>query len=641
MSNRLYPTWDQLETMHNPLTNGEKALIEYLDKYLPGDDQWKEGDSLLNYKGWLIFAQPFLNGTRPDVIIFNPQVGLVIYEVKDWNLNNYEVDVDENKSKKGRLFVHDKRGKYEIKSPIKQVEHYKEVLIGQLIPNIGENIDDNNKNFGLIKTGVYFHNSTTEKCQSLFSSMDSIVLKSFFPFFGFDTLKEDTIDIIVPDIKRNKSIFWKNEWNKDILFWLKPPYHSIEQGKVLTLKGLQNRIAEPQRGHFRVRGVAGSGKTQALAYRAAKLASLGYQVLVISFNITLWHYIKDMIARAPFNFSWDKFVFTHFHGFCKDRLNEFGEKWPEGNGDNYFFKEVIPDAVKKAIQGRNYQKFDAILIDEGQDYEYEWYSMLDEHFLNSRNELLIVSDKRQNIFQRELDWLDKRVTRQGLEKFGDYIDLTTSYRLPPKVSVMANEFATQFGLNQELKVVKTDNAPPLFYTEHIVWKNINHKDWLEEIYDSFKRLKREEESASDIVFLLPNHKIGMEAVDFFKTDQKIEVNHVFEIKNKNVVTNSFSQNYNGKTSHYHKKAFWQGDSRIKMCTIHSFKGWELDNIVLFIPNLSRNSFLSFNEKSEDEYINWDMLVYTAITRTKKNLIVLNANPKYNEFGNNYPQNWNE
>ena len=47
--------------MHNPLTNGEKALIEFLDTYLPGDDQWKEGDSLLNYKGWLIFAQPFLN----------------------------------------------------------------------------------------------------------------------------------------------------------------------------------------------------------------------------------------------------------------------------------------------------------------------------------------------------------------------------------------------------------------------------------------------------------------------------------------------------------------------------------------------------------------------------------------------------
>lgn len=88
MSNRLYPTREQIDKMHNPLTNGEKALIEFLDTYLPGDDQWKEGDSLLNYKGWLIFAQPFLNGTRPDVIIFNPQVGVVIYEVKDWNLDN-------------------------------------------------------------------------------------------------------------------------------------------------------------------------------------------------------------------------------------------------------------------------------------------------------------------------------------------------------------------------------------------------------------------------------------------------------------------------------------------------------------------------------------------------------------------------
>src|SRR3989344_5607802 len=137
LENRLYPTWQQLEEQNNPLTAGEKALLKYLDTYLPKDTQWKSGDKLENYKGWLIFAQPFLNGTRPDIIIFNPQVGLVIYEVKDWNLDNYEW-------KKGEgLFVNDGRGSYPVKSPIDQVEHYKEKLIGQLVPSIGEAIDQN------------------------------------------------------------------------------------------------------------------------------------------------------------------------------------------------------------------------------------------------------------------------------------------------------------------------------------------------------------------------------------------------------------------------------------------------------------------------------------------------------------------
>ena len=90
MSNRIYPNWDQLNLMHNPLTEGERALIEFLDEKLPKDSAWKEGDNLKDYKGQLIFAQPYLNGTRPDVVIFNPQVGMVIYEVKDWHLNSYE-----------------------------------------------------------------------------------------------------------------------------------------------------------------------------------------------------------------------------------------------------------------------------------------------------------------------------------------------------------------------------------------------------------------------------------------------------------------------------------------------------------------------------------------------------------------------
>lgn len=129
MENRLYPTWEQLEQQNNPLTAGEKSLIKYLDTYLPKDLNWKKEQGLKNYNGWLIFAQPFLNGTRPDIIIFDPQVGLVIYEVKDWDLDNYEW-------KKGKgLFVNDGRGSYPVKNPIDQVEHYKERLIGQLVPN--------------------------------------------------------------------------------------------------------------------------------------------------------------------------------------------------------------------------------------------------------------------------------------------------------------------------------------------------------------------------------------------------------------------------------------------------------------------------------------------------------------------------
>ena len=72
---RIFPTWDQIRSIKTPLTAGEFALINYLDKYLP--------------QTWNIFVQPFFNGDRPDVVIINPKIGVMIFEVKDWKRNIY------------------------------------------------------------------------------------------------------------------------------------------------------------------------------------------------------------------------------------------------------------------------------------------------------------------------------------------------------------------------------------------------------------------------------------------------------------------------------------------------------------------------------------------------------------------------
>ncbi|MNY72039.1 hypothetical protein D3C86_2105030 [compost metagenome] len=63
-----------------------------------------------------------------------------------------------------------------------------------------------------------------------------------------------------------------------------------------------------------------------------------------------------------------------------------------------------------------------------------------------------------------------------------------------------------------------------------------------------------------------------------------------------------------------------GDGRLKMCTIHSYKGWESLNIVLFIP------------PSHPDLEALDAIVYTAMTRARQKLYVLNAHPRYASFG---------
>lgn len=612
MFSRLIPSWEQIKDFKQPLTDGEAHLLKFLDDTLKKDETFKEGDDKAKYNGWLIFVQPFLNGSRPDIIIFNPNVGVQIIEVKDWNLNNYSFD--KNSMGKWDFYVTDSKGSYPIKSPVKQVEYYKEKLTGQLIPQIGEEIDKNVQRYGLIKTSIYFHKATTEDAQELFKHQ--VKNYTHFPVFGKNSLTASNLRKIVPDSYLPQSYYWTRDWNKEILFWLNPPFHSIEQGTKLTLNTYQKKFAEPQKGHYRVRGVAGSGKTQVLAYRAGNLASQGYRVLILSFNITLWHYIRDMVSRSPFGFSWGRFTFGHFHGFCKDILNEFGEKWPSESGnDEATFREIVPNKVLEVIKKGNYEKYDAIFIDEGQDYYIEWYSMLC-HFLTNRDEVVVVCDKKQNIYSREMEWLDKR--RGGVEKFGEWIELKTIVRLPEKIAGMTRVFSEKFNLNQDVRFDRVER-PDLFnqYEEHSVWWNIDEKEWLSKVNDGFEIIKEKGTSThgSDTVILLPDKNFGLECVNHFETTKNMKVNHVFE-------------NEEEKRYHKHKKAFWMGDSRLKISTIHSFKGWEVLNVILYIPE---------NYYGGDDV--YDKIVYTAMTRTRQNLIVINANKRYLEFGDGLSKTW--
>lgn len=71
-----------------------------------------------------------------------------------------------------------------------------------------------------------------------------------------------------------------------------------------------------------------------------------------------------------------------------------------------------------------------------------------------------------------------------------------------------------------------------------------------------------------------------------------------------------------------KLHFWSNRGTIKLSTIHSFKGWESNTLFLILePHFEEGAFnTSFAE-----------LIYTGITRTKSNLIVLNyGNDEYDE-----------
>lgn len=553
---RIYPSWDEIKNLENPLNEGENALVRFLDENLPDD--------------WKIFVRPHLNNSRPNVAILNPEVGLMIYTVRD---------ID-----------------FPASILIKQVNHYRNKIIEQIVPDMGEKIDEDKRLFGIIQTGIYLHGLNGEKARELFNYSNYPVIA------GFDDLTGNNLDFVVPAADY-KNGYMEKDHADELEFWLNPPLHSKRGALKLDLTNKQKNHSKPKPGHRRIRGAAGSGKTLVIAYRAAKLAAEGKKVLILTFNLTLWHYIKDMIAKTPFDFEWKNIVFNHFHGFCNDILNELGEERPSN-----YFDEIVP-AVEEAISENDIDefKFDAILMDEGQDCKWEWYNLLSK-FLNERDELLFVCDKNQNIYGRELSWIDN----MGNVKFrGRWGELNTIYRLPSKIGDVANKFSKTFNLDQQLD---TENYAQLTLFERppiLKWKNINEKEWQKALKDAYSVLKYQQKGygegdASDIVILLPTKKMGMIAVKLFER-RGIEVNHVFEVDR---------QFKYGR----HKKAFPTGDNRLKISTIHSFKGWEAIHVIMLIPEKWKGGE------------NLDSMVYTAMTRTRKNLIVLNCNGRYKEFG---------
>ena len=592
---RIFPTWDQIRSIKTPLTAGEFALINYLDKYLP--------------QTWNIFVQPFFNGDRPDVVIINQKIGVMIFEVKDWKRNIYRsnlaVGFDKSQNRKfqfRQFFVHDNRGEWKISSPIKQVDRYRSNLINQYVPNIGERIDINSKNLAPFKIGLYFHGMSTINALELTGNNPKQCT-----VFGRDQLDSaNNLGKIVPDVKLQYSISMKTHWYNDIVFWLKPPFHSIEQGMKIVLNEEQKRHVLPSSGlHQRLRGVAGSGKTLVLAQRAANLASKGKRVLIISYNMTLWHYIKDHVSRTQMKFNWFEIEFNHFHGFCRGYLLENGYPWPhsENDSDDNFFNIRIPALVTKYIQqgiNTKNRKYDAILIDEGQDFQKEWYKMLCL-FLSENDELFFTIDEKQNIYEKDHNWIDSMIDT----KFrGRWRILKKCYRTPVKILKLANLFSQQYLPNVGETPEAVPNQGEIFKPKY-GWFNVNNFTVTKSaLYRMIYWLtKKEKIHPSDIVVLVPTHKEGWEYVRYLE-GYNFNINHVFE---------------DDSTYNRHKKSFWMGDSRLKMSTIHSFKGWELLNVILITPSKGKNR-------------DTDFLMYTSITRTRQNLVVFNTNPRYSQFG---------
>lgn len=418
------PSLDDIRNLTVKPQEGELYLLEFLDRVL--DDTFE------------VYFNPYMNGDRPDVIIMKKRQGVMIIEVKDWNLDSYELDERKNWKVKNH------KNEFTIKSPISQVLKYKENLFDLHIEKLLEYKIRDIRNFNTVTCAVYFHNASQKKIEDLLVNPfnDDRKYQDFLKYnidlIGRDSLNNDDFRKTLktrPLISNKFASFFTDDLYKSIKRFISPTIHMKEEGKGLNYSEQQLKIIyDRNRTQIRVRGVVGSGKTTVLAARAVELyKKTKGEILILTFNITLRNFIRDKINIIREEFPWNKFIILHYHSFIKAELNNMNIERIEG-GD-YFSDESIYEILDNKNKIR---KYSAILIDEVQDYKRVWLDIIKNHFLIEGGDYMLFGDVKQNLYKNPTENKDVSVNIRGVN------ELKRCFRSDFKIKDLAIEYQKEF-----------------------------------------------------------------------------------------------------------------------------------------------------------------------------------------------------
>ena len=212
-------------------------------------------------------------------------------------------------------------------------------------------------------------------------------------------------------------------------------------------------------GHRVIHGVAGSGKTMLLGYRAEHLAkahtATSKPILMLCYNEPLAKQLARVMEAkgiAPMVHA------VHFHKWCRDQLVAFGQTLPANNLPvdvkmDEMVQCVIEGVERKQIPSGQYQ---AVLIDEGHDFAPEWLKLVVQMVDPATNSLLVLYDDAQSIYERGRS---KQFSFRsvGVQAQGRTTILKINYRNTRQVLQTANLIAAELLTAED----KDDDGIPL------------------------------------------------------------------------------------------------------------------------------------------------------------------------------------
>ena len=477
MARIMSPAREALDSLRTPLTAGERMVLDFFDRSLPEE--------------WEIYIQPHLNGLRPDFVLLNPRVGIGVFEVKDWNLDAMDRWVEEGPGGAPTLWGRDASGRrFRIPArdnPIAKVEEYKKAILSLYCPRLAIRASESPGFVAVVTAGVIMTAASTERAQPLFAPMRRrLDYPSYYPLAGREAIERGDLGAVFPSSRYTTSKHITPELAKDLRSWLVEPDVAATQREPLKLdrdqRGLVTSRAE-KTGHRRIKGPAGSGKSVVLAARAAQLTSEGKDVLVVTFNRTLWHYLRDLAVRYPVpgrRLS-DGITWLHFHEWCKRVCTEAGledqydEIWrahivrsSDPDDPSAVLDREIPSLVRRALDeaGDRVSRYDAVLVDEGQDCNLEWWNLL-RRVVRHGGECVLSADETQDLYSRTKHWTDEAMLGAGFH--GRPAHLRSSYRMPPALISQLREFITRYLPVEAANVPEAEQLELDFYRVKLRW----------------------------------------------------------------------------------------------------------------------------------------------------------------------------
>ncbi|MCY4217832.1 MAG: NERD domain-containing protein [Gammaproteobacteria bacterium] len=209
-------------------------------------------------------------------------------------------------------------------------------------------------------------------------------------------------------------------------FHLVPDIHSHITSQEIAFKrhiGEHARILmdlEMQPFRLKINGNAGSGKSQFAREYFDRELRQNHKILMLCFNRPLSDQLRQSIGTAG--------TVNTFLEFCGEFLHSVGGKfnYEKMQSNQNFWKDVMDEIMNFEITDD--WKYDSLIVDEGQDFEQDWFEII-QLFLHDNANILWLEDIDQNLYGKPPVKLNNLVDRQ----FVGY-QYQVNYRSPESIA---------------------------------------------------------------------------------------------------------------------------------------------------------------------------------------------------------------